>query len=164
MVALGGDVECLCIIYLTKIIKMTAIHFSYYELSLLSFLRESHPEKADDIPFVKERTAGASEAYAEAFNAGLPIAECIGIANNTLYAGLHFSRHDTISSVLWNEFSAEVPLEAVREAAIRLRPILEAIFTKYPISDEFAYMPEYNSLYTEITGFVQLKLEEDGIL
>ena len=141
---------------------MTAIRFSYYELSLLSFLRESHPEKADDIPFVKERAAAASEAYAEAFDTGLPIAECIGIANKTLYAGLHFSHHDTISSVLWNEFSAEVPLEAVRETAIRLRPLLESIFAKYPISDEFAYMPEYNSLYTEITGFVQLKLEEDG--
>ena len=139
---------------------MTAIRFSYYELSLLSFLRESHPEKADDIPFVKERAAAASEA----FDTGLPIAECIGIANKTLYAGLHFSHHDTISSVLWNEFSAEVPLEAVRETAIRLRPLLESIFAKYPISDEFAYMPEYNSLYTEITGFVQLKLEEDGKL
>ena len=103
---------------------MTAIRFSYYELSLLSFLRESHPEKADDIPFVKERAAAASEAYAEAFDTGLPIAECIGIANKTLYAGLHFSHHDTISSVLWNEFSAEVPLEAVRETAIRLRPLL----------------------------------------
>ena len=134
---------------------MTVIRFSYYELSLLSFLRESHPEKADDIPFVKERAAAASEVYAEA---------CIGIANKTLYAGLHFSHHDTISSVLWNEFSAEVPLEAVRETAIRLRPLLESIFAKYPISDEFAYMREYNSLYTEITGFVQLKLEEDGKL
>ena len=143
---------------------MTAIHFSYYELSLLSFLRESHPEKADDITFIKERAAAASEAYAEAFDTGASLAECIGIANKTLYAGLHFSHHDTISSVLWNEFSAEVPLEAVRETAIRLRPILEAIFTKYSISDEFAYMPEYNSLYTEITGFVQLKLEEDGKL
>ena len=49
-------------------------------------------------------------------------------------------------------------------SAIRLRPLLESIFAKYPISDEFAYMPEYNSLYTEITGFVQLKLEEDGKL
>ncbi|WP_028898402.1 DUF1896 family protein [Prevotella sp. HUN102] len=143
---------------------MTVIHFSYYELSLLSFLRESHPELADDIPFVKERAETASQAYAEAFDNGISIAECIGIANKTLYAGLHFSRHDTISSVLWNEFSAEVPLEAVRETAIRLRPLLESIFAKYPISDEFAYMPEYNSLYTEITGFVQLKLEEDGKL
>ena len=79
---------------------MTAIRFSYYELSLLSFLRESHPEKAGDISFIKERAASASEAYAEAFNAGLPIAECIGIANKILHAGLHFSRHDTISSVL----------------------------------------------------------------
>ena len=143
---------------------MTAIRFSYYELSLLSFLRKSHPEKAGEISFIKERAAAASEAYAEAFDAALPIAECIGIANKTLYAGLHFSHHDTISSVLWNEFSAEVPLETVRETAIRLRPLLESIFTKYPISDEFAYMPEYNSLYTEITGFVQLKLEEDGKL
>ena len=143
---------------------MTVIHFSYYELSLLSFLRESHPELANDIPFVKERAEAASQAYPEAFDNGFSVAECIGIANKTLYVGLHFSRHDTISSVLWNEFSAEVPLEAVRETAIRLRPILEAIFTKYPISDEFAYMPEYNSLYTEITGFVQLKLEEDGKL
>ena len=143
---------------------MTAIHFSYYELSLLSFLRESHPEKAGDIPFVKERAAAVSQAYAEAFDNGFSVAECIGIANKTLYAGLHFSHHDTISSVLWNEFSAEVPLEAVRETAIRLRPLLESIFAKYPISDEFAYMPEYNSLYTEITGFVQLKLEEDGKL
>lgn len=39
---------------------MTVIHFSYYELSLLSFLRESHPELADDIPFVKERAEAAS--------------------------------------------------------------------------------------------------------
>ena len=143
---------------------MTAIHFSYYELSLLSFLRESHPEKADDIPFIKERAVAASEAYAEAFDTGASLAERIGMANKTLYPGLHLSRHDTISSVLWNEFSAEVPLEAVRETAIRLRPLLESIFAKYPISDEFAYMPEYNSLYTEITGFVQLKLEEDGKL
>ncbi len=131
---------------------------------MLSFLRESHPEKADDIPFVKERATAASEVYAEAFDTGLPIAECIGIANKTLYAGLHFSHHDTISSVLWNEFSAEVPLEAVRETAIRLRPLLESIFAKYPISDEFAYTPECNALYTELTGFIQLKLEEDGKL
>ena len=69
-----------------------------------------------------------------------------------------------IELTFWNEFSAEVPLEAVRGTVIRLRPLLEEVFAKYPISDEFAYMPEYNSLYTEITGFVQLKLEEDGTL
>ena len=81
-----------------------------------------------------------------------------------LYAGLHFSRHDTLTSVLWNEFSADVPLEAVRETAIRLRPSAEEVFSKYPISDDFAYTPEYNALYTELTGFIQLKLEEDGKL
>lgn len=143
---------------------MTVIHFSYYELSLLSFLRESHPELADDIPFVKERAEAASQAYTEAFDNGFSVAECIGIANKTLYAGLHFSRHETLTSVLWNEFSADVPLEAVRETAIRLRPSAEEVFSKYPISDDFAYTPEYNALYTELTGFIQLKLEEDGKL
>ena len=42
--------------------------------------------------------------------------------------------------------------------------LLSFLRESYPISDEFVYMPEYNSLYTEITGFVQLKLEEDGKL
>ena len=130
---------------------MTVIHFSYYELSLLSFLRESHPELADDIPFVKERAEAASQAYTEAFDNGFSVAECIGIANKTLYAGLHFSRHDTLTSVLWNEFSADVPSA-------------EWVFFKYLISVVFAYTPEYNSLYTELTGFIQLKLEEDGKL
>lgn len=57
-----------------------------------------------------------------------------------------------------------MPLEAVRETAIRLRPSAEEVFSKYPISDDFAYTLEYNALYTELTGFIQLKLEEDGKL
>ena len=51
---------------------MTAIHFSYYELSLLSFLRESHPEKADDIPFIKERAAVSFRAGAQPLPKPMP--------------------------------------------------------------------------------------------
>ena len=140
------------------------INFSYYELSLLSFLRESHPDKVKDKVFIKARADVAATAYEEAFNSGADIAECTEIAQRTLFEGLHFSKHDTIVNVLWNEFSAEVPAEEGKEIAIRLQPFLEEIFSKYDLSDTFGYSPEYQSLYTEIVGTLQQKLEEDGNL
>lgn len=143
---------------------MTTIHFSFYELSLLSFLRESHPDKSDDIDFIRTRAAMAAQAYCDAFDNGYSIPRCVDMANQTLYLGLHFSKHDTIVSVLWNEFSAEVPADDAKTVAIRLQPLLEELFAKYPLSDEFGYSPEYPSLYTEITGIIQLKLEDDGCL
>lgn len=106
----------------------------------------------------------AAEAYGDAFNDGYSVPECVDIANRTLYAGLHFSKHDTIVSVLWNEFSAEVPAEQAKETAIRLQPLLKELFAKYELSDSFGYSPEYQSLYTEITGLLQQKLEDDGCL
>ena len=140
------------------------IEFSFYQLSLLEFIKESHPNKATDIQFIKTRAAMAAEAYANAFDEGYSVPECADIATRTLYAGLHFSKHDTIVNVLWNEFSAEVPPEEAKETAIRLRPFLRELFAKYELSDSFGYSPEYQSLYTEITGLLQLKLEDDGCL
>lgn len=140
------------------------IQFSFYELSLLSFLRESHPDKSGDIDFIRTRGALAAEAYADAFDEEHSIPECADIANQTLYNGLHFSKHDTIVSALWNEFSAEVPADDAKMVATRIQPLLEELFTKYPLSDEFGYSPEYQSLYTEIVGVLQLKLEDDGCL
>ena len=40
---------------------------------------------------------------------------------------------------------------------------MEGIFTQYPLSDDFAYSPEYEQLYTELTGAVSISLEENGI-
>lgn len=143
---------------------MATIQFSYYELSLLSFLRESHPVKANDTDFIQARAAMASAAHADAFDAGHSLLECADIATQVLYKGLHFSKHDTLVSVIWNEFSSDVPPEKAKEIAIHLQPLMEEIFTKYPLADAFGYTVEYASLYTELTGAIQLKLEEDGCL
>lgn len=143
---------------------MTTIQFSYYELSLLSFLRESHPDKANDTDFIHTRAEMASAAHADAFDAGHSQPECAEIATQVLYQGLHFSKHDTLVSVLWNEFSSDVPPEKAKDTAIHLQPLVEEIFTKYPLDDSFGYSVEYTSLYTELTGAIQLKLEEDGCL
>lgn len=139
------------------------IQFSYYELSLLDFLRECHPDKATDFPFIKSRAEAASQAYEQAFEEAEPIPACVDIAHRILYAGLHFSKHDTIRNILSSEFSI-IASEDIREKALSLQPLLEDLFSKYELSDDFGYSQEYQSLYTEITGFIQLKIEDDGCL
>lgn len=139
------------------------IQFSFYELSLLDFLRECHPDKASDFAFIKSRADAAAQAYEQAFEDAEPIPVCVELANRTLYAGLYFSKYDTIRSVLSSEFSV-IASEDIREKALSLQPLLEEVFAKYDLSDDFGYSPEYQLLYTEIVGTLQLKLEDDGSL
>ncbi len=143
---------------------MNNIDFSFYQLSLLSYIKESHPCIANDMAFVKNRAEMAAQTYENAFKEGYNIQECIDVAHKALFEGLHFSKHDTIVKVLWNEFSAEVSVDKAKETAIRLQPLLEGLFSKYDISDKFGSSPEYQSLYTELVGTLQIKLEEDGNL
>lgn len=49
------------------------------------------------------------------------------------------------------------------EIAIRLLPHLKEVFEKYPLSDDFAYTPEYEQLYTELTGAILIYFEKYGI-
>lgn len=143
---------------------MTNIQFSYYELSLLSFLKESHPDKATDIAFIKSRAEIAAGAYADAFDNGFSIPLCVHRAEKALYDGLHFSKHDTIVNILWNEFADIVPYDDAKAVAIRLQPLCEELFAEYSLSDGFGFSPEYELLYTELTGLFQLKIEDDGEL
>ena len=82
---------------------------SYYGLLLLSFLKESHPERVNDSDFITTRSESAAEAYSEAVRSGSTHDAAAEIANRVLFSGLHFSRYDVIITVLWNEFSDEVP-------------------------------------------------------
>lgn len=135
---------------------------SYYELSLLSFLRESHPTLADDASFIAERADSAAEAYSEAIRTGATHPEAEAVASEALYRGLHFSPYDTLVRILWDEFAAEVPEEAARTVALRLLPLCREALAKYDFTGDFAATPEYDRLYTELVGTVQILLE-DGI-
>lgn len=137
---------------------------SYYGLSLLSFLRESHPMLAADGSFIAERADSAAEAYSDAIRAGSTHAEAEAAASEALYRGLHFSPYNTLVYILWNEFAAEVPEETARTAALRLlgQPALRDILAKYDLADDFAATPAYERLYIELTGTVQILLE-DGL-
>lgn len=136
---------------------------SYYRLTLFAFLKESHPEKINDKTFISVRAEIASQAYSDAIDNGFAIPLAIEMANEALFEGLHFSKHDTLINIIWNEFSDDVPQGDAKAFAEKILPICEKVFEKYPLSDDFSYSPEYERLYTELTGTVQIYIEEHVI-
>ncbi|NDW18731.1 DUF1896 domain-containing protein [Dysgonomonas sp. 216] len=139
------------------------MELSYYRLTLLSYLKESHPQLASDIGFIKTRADEASQAYSDAVKEGLSQDEASELANLTLLRNLLFSQYDTIINVLWNEFPDIVPQSKAKEYATKILSQCEQVFLQYPLSDEFAYSEEYNTLYTELTGFISFWLEENEL-
>ena len=139
--------------------KTHAPDISYFRLTLMEFLKESHPELLKDKRFLIACTDAATEAYELAIQGGDTPDEAAEQANIVLFRGLHFSKHDTLVNILWNEFSNEVPEETANDFAIQLLPECETVFAQYPLSDNFAYEPEYDLLYTELTGTIALFIE-----
>jgi hypothetical protein len=76
---------------------------------------------------------------------------------------LHFSTHNTLTNILRNEFSELIPEEDAKSWAILLFPECEHVFAEYTLSDDFAYEPEYELLYTELTGVIAIYFTEHGI-
>lgn len=140
----------------------TAVELSYFRLSLLSYLRDSHPDKASDRQFIASRGDAAALSYSAAIKSGHTHDQADEIASRTLYAGLHFSPYRTIVNILWNEFTDEADPAQAEELAMELLPRLSSVFVKYTLSDDFADSAEYRLLYTELTGAIQVFLE-DGI-
>ncbi len=140
------------------------MEISYFRLNLLSFLRDSHPDKANDFSFIAGRGDTAAEAYSNAVKSGLDHIQAAEIANETLFKGLHFSPYNTIVEILWNEFSGEIPEDKAKGLAIELLPECASAFAKYDLNDDFAVTAEYQSLYTELTGTIALYLESHNLL
>lgn len=143
-------------------LKTPAVEFSYFRLSLLSYLRDMHPDKADDMDFIATRGDAAASAYSETIKSGHSHHEAEEISSQILYEGLHFSVYRTIINILWEEFSEEIDLSESEDLAIILLPRLSDTISKYTLSDDFVNTPEYSQLYTELTGEIQIRFE-DGI-
>ncbi len=138
-----------------------AAELSYFRLNLLSFLRDAHPDKADDLSFIAGRGDIAAEAYSEAIKSGLDHVQAAEIADKVLFEGLHFSPYNTIVEILWNEFSKEVSPDEAGAKAKDLLPYCRAVFAKYKLNDDYAGTTEYQSLYTELTGTILMLLEDE---
>ncbi len=136
---------------------------SYYGLYLLNYLNENHPDKVSDRAFVNSRSDYAADVYEQARREGYLPDGAHELAMAALLEGLHFSKFNTIIEVLWNEFADEVPQSEAPDKALKLQPYLEEIFSQYTLTDGFAYSPEYDLLYTELTGVILICIEENGI-
>ena len=123
---------------------------SYYGLSLLSYLTNNHPDLA-------------AEVYSDTVKSGLTHIEAEERASAELYRGLHFSPYNTLRNILWDEFSTEIPENDAPAVALRLLPLCTEILAKYDLSDDFAATAEYGLLYTELTGIVQILLEDGKV-
>ncbi|KAA6323660.1 hypothetical protein EZS27_026922 [termite gut metagenome] len=126
----------------------------------MEFLRESHPQLSSNDEFITSRSEAAAESYEQAVRNGSNPIEAAEQANAVLFEGLHFSKHDTLVTVLWNEFADVVPQSEAGAFALSLLPSCEPVFAKYPLGDDFAYDPLFDLLYTELTGIVSLYMEE----
>lgn len=142
--------------------KSTDVKLSYFRLSLLSYLRESHPDKADDKQFIAARGDAAAEAYSNIIKLGGSHDEAEETASQILYSGLHFSPYRTIVNILWDEFTDEIDPALAEGVAMELLPRLSTVIGNYTLSDDFVGSQEYQLLYTELTGAI-LTFLEDGI-
>lgn len=135
---------------------------SYYGLLLRSYLNESHPGKADDFQYIKSRADSASETYSNAIKEGYSHDRASEMASQALYSGLLFSKFDTIRNILWEEFPY-IPENEVNQKVLALLPLCEEVFAEYTLHDEFAYSSEYDQLYTELVGLIDIWEEQNEL-
>ncbi|KEQ30169.1 hypothetical protein N180_06475 [Pedobacter antarcticus 4BY] len=138
-------------------------NLSYFRLRLKELLNSSFPEKANDQKFITQRSSWAANAYDGAFRSGNAIAQCDEIANYILFEGLYFSKFDTVFQIVCNEFDTIMADEELRPFALKMLPVCGPVFARYELTDDFAYGPEYELLYTEITGTIAIWIEENGL-
>ena len=143
----------------------TKKELSYFRLKLENYLSEHFPELLGDKPSITARADEALSTYCDAVAQGFSHPEAESMANEVLHQGLHFSKYDTLVSVLENEFEKELPSPLPE----RLTPMLlknkavQSVFDKYELSDDFGASPEYEKLYTELTGTIVLLIEVNGL-
>jgi len=145
--------------------NQTKKELSYFRLKLEGYLRDHHPELVANSAFIGARADLALSSYCDSVAQGFSHLEAEAIASEGLYQGLHFSKYDTLVSILMEEFSEELP----EPLPHRLAPILlgnksiQAVFSKYERHDDFDSSPEYELLYTELTGTILLLIEENHL-
>lgn len=128
------------------------MELSYFQLRLLTFLKESHPDKINDREFIRQRSELATLAYSDSIQSGKSHLDAEELALEELFLGLHFSKYDTLFEILSEEFTDTASEEKIPQYALKLLPLCEDVFAKYSLGDGFADTPEYEKLYTELTG------------
>ena len=138
---------------------------SYFRLKLESDMSEHHPERMSDMEFITARADMALTAYCDAVAQGFNHLEAERIASEVLFSGLHFSKYDTLVSVLEDEFERELPAPLPERLSLLLlaNKAVQATFAKYYLTDAFTASGLYDRLYTELTVTIVLLIESNNL-
>lgn len=140
----------------------TTKDLSYFTLRLQELLNQSYPELANDKDFITSRSDMASQTYSDTIRNGNNHLEASHLANEVLFANLPFSKMDMLFEVVSEEFNRDMPDNKLRSFAEKMYPICLPVFEKYDIEkQEFKNTNDYMVLYTELTGTIQIWLEEN---
>lgn len=145
--------------------KTAKKELSYFHLKLEVYLSEHFPEMMNDDAFITARADEALTAYCDAVAQGFSHPEAETMASEVLYQNLHFSKYDTLVSVLEQEFEKELPSplpESLARILVKNKAV-ESVFAKYDLTDDFAAGTEYDKLYTELTGTIVMLIEVNGL-
>jgi len=140
----------------------TTGELSYFETTLLLYLKESHPHIAGDKTLVWARADEAAGCYERAIHDGLSVTQALQLAEAVLYQDLRFSRFDTVFEVV-SEWFPEVRPEKRAGFCLKVLSPAETVFSKYPIDDRFESSPACHTLTVELTGFIQSYIEQYGV-
>jgi hypothetical protein len=91
---------------------------SYYGLSLLSYLHDSHPDKTGDKAFITKRSDLAAGFTARQSKTDYHI-EAEELASAERIPGLAFFRLQHPCKYTWDEFPVEIPKNSARKVACR---------------------------------------------
>ena len=128
-------------------------------------MSEYHPERLQDTEFITARADMALTAYCDAVAQGFTHPEAESMASEVLFQGLHFSKYDTLVSVLENEFERELPAPLLEKlvSILLLNKAVQATFDKFGLTDTFASDEQYDRLYTELTDTIVLLMESNKL-
>ena len=131
-------------------------------MTLLLYLKESHPHIAGDKELVQMRADEAAGSYERAIRDGLSVTQALELADTVLYQDLRFSRFDTVFEAV-SEWFPEVRPERRTDFCLKVLSPAEAVFGKYSIDNRFESSPACHTLTVELTGFIQSYIEQCGI-
>lgn len=140
----------------------TKEELNYFRLMLIQFLRSDFPELLTNEEFIESRTDEAETTYADVIRSGGDHMTASAEANRVLLGNMGFSKFSAIFEVLTEEFTNELEEDEYHPFAVAMMPICEEVFKRYELTEDFSYAPEYKLLYTELTGAIQIYIEEHG--
>lgn len=134
---------------------------SAYELRLTDFIIENHPDKIDEVDFIRHKAKEAAMEFEESSKEGRSVQESLEAANRILIEGLKFSPYRTIKQIVEDDFFIEE--REKDEFIMQMLEHTKDLFLQYDTNDYFEGSPDHSKLIFEIIGKIQIYLERNGL-